>query len=1220
MQLQKNQLFHNRYVLVELMGNGASAEVWKAQDTMAGNLVVALKIYSNIGGGNMDSVGLSNFQQEFTTVYNMTHTNLLRPSGYDVCNGCPYLVMQYCENGSANSMVGRVNESDLLHFLHDVSAGLEYLHDHNIIHQDIKPDNVLVDDNCNFMLTDFGISKQIGSKFGEAPTGGTRAYMAPERYDGSVSKESDIWSLGATAFEMLTGEPPYGEHGGVLQAQGEAMQPINKHLQPEVRRLLEAMLSKDPDMRPTASQIRRKIELYEETGSWVKNAQKQKLIYGVVALLSLVLCSGIFFWDYNRTKIRYYKDYTEVWGVPKGFGRISSINQKHRHQTYKFEYSQGKLRRISLVNSEGNLDTQNDSEARDKYVDAYFYYNNDDNLDYLKAYNQWGKCLYKLDYDDNLKTAVFKQDDEFGTEKTLTLNTTDMYQSQEGMSDHSSISRYKLTYNENGYVVKKEYAGYQNVDVVDEEMIHGVIYKYDEKGRFMESTYIDLNGNPHGNKNGLTIKVAEYDEDDNCIKTMYLTADRKPSHDGNNVAVVNLEYDKYGNRTMEYYTDILGKAAIRTDIGLSGMMYEYDEEGHLIRETCIDTDKKPTFCSAGYVYMVMKYDQNGYDNETAFYDDKDNLVDIAGSAMNYARRVDVNDQKGHGIENTYYDKTGKRVESSDGVSKFVWEYDSIGNSIKESYFDKNDKPAKRGGFQVAEQCKYDKFGNLIELRNIDEKGNLTLSSIGVAKIVYEYTRSGSLLKIKYYGIDGKLTTCKRKYAQFEYSYDDLGNETACKFYDVDGKLCMTSNGYAYYTKEYDSKTNFMINAKTFDTKGKMLSCDAYKYDGRGNTIEYRQLDSNGNLKAGTVVQHGEFNALNQVIKKYFTNLSGTKVNSPGENYGMIKYEYDERGNTIKTTFWTTDGRAATSSTKAHLIQQEYDLMNRVVYWKNTDVNGNPVSTSESLAEVKYKYDNRGNRTETISLDGHGKPANCSDGWHRNVMTYNNRNRILTDEYFDINEKLVVSKEDGYAKQVNTYDAKGNLTVSKQYNATKITSIIKHKYNKMDRETDFWYEDESGKVVMGEYGFAKVITEYKSDDVTPIKRTYYDNNNKKLVHQTYNEETSEWGDFVYPNGGGGNYNGYSQSQTYGNWQSDWYDLARNCPNKLEDGLVLQSVAVGSSSVTMTFKLEYVSKYEMDSEAESNMRTLKSNLYSHYKQYLPSSVPLYISLVDKAGRSI
>jgi hypothetical protein len=236
------------------------------------------------------------------------------------------------------------------------------------------------------------------------------------------------------------------------------------------------------------------------------------------------------------------------------------------------------------------------------------------------------------------------------------------------------------------------------------------------------------------------------------------------------------------------------------------------------------------------------------------------------------------------------------------------------------------------------------------------------------------------------------------------------------------------------------------------------------------------------------------------------------------------------------------------------------------------------------------------------------------------MTYNNRNSILTDEYYDVNGKYVISKANGYARQIYTYDEKGNLTMSKQFDATKITSIIKHKYNKMDRETDYWYEDESGKIVMGDYGFAKVITEYKTDDVTPVKRTFYDDNNKKLAYRDYDEETSEWGDFVYPNGGGGNYSGYAQTQSYSNWQSDWYDLAQGCPNKLEDGLILQSVSIGSSSVTMTFKLEYVSKYEMDSEDESNMRNLRSDLYRHYKQYLPGSVSLYITLVDKAGRSI
>lgn len=1220
MQLQKNQLFHNRYVLIELMGSGASAEVWKAQDTKAGNLIVALKIYSSIGGNNMDSVGLSNFQQEFTTVYNMTHTNLLRPSGYDVCSGCPYLVMQFCENGSANSMVGRINESDLLHFLHDVSAGLEYLHDHNIIHQDIKPDNILVDDNCNFMLTDFGISKQIGSKYGEGPTGGTRAYMAPERYDGSVSKESDIWSLGATAFEMLTGEPPYGEHGGILQAQGEAMQPINKHLQPEAKKLLESMLSKDPSMRPTASQIRRKIELYEETGSWVKNAQKQKIVYGVVALLSLVMCAGIFAWDYTRTKVRYYKDYTEVWGVPEGYGRLSSNEQQHRALSYKFEYSKGKLRHVILVNSHGKIESQSDTELKDRYTEAYFYYNNDGQLDYLKAYDQYGKCLYKLDYDENLKTAVFKQDDEYGTEKTLSLNTTDTHQGEGVMTDHSNISRYKLQYDDNGHVIKREYAGYQNVDVTDEDMIHGVVYKYDNEGRISETSYIGLDGNIRGNKNGLSIKTFEYDTDNNWVKTTYLTSERKASHDGTNVAIVINEYDKYGNKIKESYTDLNGKSVIRTDVGLSGFTYEFDDNGHMIKETCIGMDGKPSFCSSGFVYQVFKYDENGYYNEMAFYDDKDNLVDISGSSINYAIRVDVNDEKGHCLENKYLDKNRKPVEDSHGVCKTVWEYDSVGNSTKESYFDKNDKPVKYSGYQASEAYKFDKFNNLIEVLNLDEKGNPTLSAVGAAKIVFEYNRAGSVVSAKYYGIDNKPIMNKYRYHRYEYSYDDMGNETGCKYFDISGNPCTINSGYSSYKKVYDPKTNFLVASYTYDVKGNQIGGEKYKYDERGNKIEYYEVDANNNLKSGTVVQHGEFDALNQMTKKYCTNLSGTKVNEPGESYCITKYEYDERGNTIKMTFWTTDGKPAASSSKAHLVQREYDLMNRVIYWKNTDANGNPVSTSESIAEVRYKYDNRGNRTETISLDGHGKPSNCSDGWHRNVMTYNNRNRILTDEYYDVNGKYVVSKEDGYARQINTYDDKGNLTISKQFDATKITSIIKRKYNKMDRETDFWYENESGKMVMGDYGFAKVITEYKADGVSPTKRTYYDNNNKKLAHQDYKEETSEWGDFVFPNGGGGNYSGYAQTQSYGNWQSDWYDLARSCPNRLEDGLILQSVSVGSSSVSMIFKLEYVSKYEMDSNDEASMRSLRSNLYSHYKPYLPGSVSLYISLVDKAGRSI
>lgn len=276
MQLSPGMLFHGRYELIEPLGSGASAEVWKARDTKAGGLMVALKIYS--AAPQMDTYGLQDFKREFTTVFDMKHSNLLPPTGYDICQGQPYLVMKYCENGSCAPLAGRMNEEDIVHLLHDVAAGLEYLHEHNIIHQDIKPDNIMLDDDCNYLVTDFGISVDSGFGFSDScgMSGGTRAYMGPERFDGRTDSSSDIWALGATAVEMLTGSAPWGDHGGILQAAGEPL-PELPPLSPEVRALIEGCLEQDPGRRATASYIRRKIDHFRDAGTWTPPCRARAL-------------------------------------------------------------------------------------------------------------------------------------------------------------------------------------------------------------------------------------------------------------------------------------------------------------------------------------------------------------------------------------------------------------------------------------------------------------------------------------------------------------------------------------------------------------------------------------------------------------------------------------------------------------------------------------------------------------------------------------------------------------------------------------------------------------------------------------------------------------------------------------------------------------------------------------------------------------------------------
>lgn len=100
MYLEPDTLFDNRYRLIELLGQGASAQVWLADDTLTGNLRVAIKIFSL--SSDMDTYGAQDFQKEFARVYNINHQNLLTPTNYSVSNNIPYLVLPYCENGSVS--------------------------------------------------------------------------------------------------------------------------------------------------------------------------------------------------------------------------------------------------------------------------------------------------------------------------------------------------------------------------------------------------------------------------------------------------------------------------------------------------------------------------------------------------------------------------------------------------------------------------------------------------------------------------------------------------------------------------------------------------------------------------------------------------------------------------------------------------------------------------------------------------------------------------------------------------------------------------------------------------------------------------------------------------------------------------------------------------------------------------------------------------------------
>lgn len=260
MQLKEHTLFANRFDLLHSIGRGGFSEVWLAKDSFT-KLDIAVKIYAP--GQGMDSDGLADFSAELARVFALNHTNLLKPTHVDSWEGMPYLIMPYCSKGSLSKKVGKMTEAEIWELIHDVASGLAYLHKRDIIHQDIKPANILIDEGGNYVITDFGISTKARTTLRKSTinagnlSGGTIEYMGPERFGENPKpvKASDIWSLGAMIFELMTGDVPFIEHGGLIQRSGAVIPYIEGNYSDELKSLVFSMLAMEPWDRPTAEQL-----------------------------------------------------------------------------------------------------------------------------------------------------------------------------------------------------------------------------------------------------------------------------------------------------------------------------------------------------------------------------------------------------------------------------------------------------------------------------------------------------------------------------------------------------------------------------------------------------------------------------------------------------------------------------------------------------------------------------------------------------------------------------------------------------------------------------------------------------------------------------------------------------------------------------------------------------------------------------------------------------
>ena len=250
------QLLAGRYELQDVAGSGGMSSVYRARDTVL-ERTVAIKILHEHFSDDPEYV--ERFRREARALAQLNHPNIVTVIDRGEFEGRQFIVFEHVEGENLKQLIEREGQLPVdraLALMHQVARGLAFAHDHGVVHRDVKPHNVLIDEDGVAKVTDFGIARSLDPADGLTETGtllGTSEYIAPEQASGArVDERSDQYSLAAVLYELLTGEPPYTGDNFMAVAMKHIQEPVPsvREARPDVSPRLDAIIARAMAKRP----------------------------------------------------------------------------------------------------------------------------------------------------------------------------------------------------------------------------------------------------------------------------------------------------------------------------------------------------------------------------------------------------------------------------------------------------------------------------------------------------------------------------------------------------------------------------------------------------------------------------------------------------------------------------------------------------------------------------------------------------------------------------------------------------------------------------------------------------------------------------------------------------------------------------------------------------------------------------------------------------------
>lgn len=266
----KGKMLSERYRITDEIANGGMAEVYRAFDETE-KRDVAIKLIKKEFCEDREYI--RRFEREVNAVLSLDHPNIVRAYDFGVYDGRNYLVMELVEGYTLKEYLenrGKLRPKEAAYISCKVLDALSCAHKNGYVHRDVKPQNVLISNDNEIKLTDFGIAKsrqRVTNTFDSTKIIGSVEYMAPEQVNGEdVTEKSDLYSVGIMLYEMLTGEPPFDGDLAVNIAMQHIKQPVTPphEIDPRISRALSDVVlkatAKDRTARyDSASEMKRDI-------------------------------------------------------------------------------------------------------------------------------------------------------------------------------------------------------------------------------------------------------------------------------------------------------------------------------------------------------------------------------------------------------------------------------------------------------------------------------------------------------------------------------------------------------------------------------------------------------------------------------------------------------------------------------------------------------------------------------------------------------------------------------------------------------------------------------------------------------------------------------------------------------------------------------------------------------------------------------------------------